>query len=65
MLSSGEFVSLLEVSRGDTRRDIRQMHWERLVALGCALRRLGVLGLTEARIRRLAAGNDRTHLLPR
>ncbi|OIQ76083.1 hypothetical protein GALL_422450 [mine drainage metagenome] len=33
-----------------------QPHWERLVALGFALRRLGVLGLTEAGIRRLAAG---------
>ena len=62
MLSSEEFASLLEVSRGDARRDIPQLHWERLVALGYALRRLGVLGLTEAGIRRLAAGNDRTHL---
>ena len=56
MLSSEEFVSLLEVSRGDARRDIPQLHWERRVALGYALRRLGVLGLTEAGIRRLAAG---------
>jgi MFS superfamily sulfate permease-like transporter len=30
--------------------DIPQLHWERLVALGYALRRLGVLGLTEAGI---------------
>ena len=65
MLSSKEFASLLEVSRGDARRDIPQLHWERLVALGYALRRLGVLGLMEAGIRRLAAGNDRTHLLLR
>ncbi len=56
LLSSEEFDSLLEVSRGDARCDIPQLHWERLVALGFALRRLGVLGLTEAGIRRLAAG---------
>jgi hypothetical protein len=55
-LSSEEFDSLLEVSKGDTQRDIPQLHWERLVALGYALRRLGVLGLTDAGIRRLAAG---------
>jgi hypothetical protein len=42
-LSSEEFNSL-------------HVHWERLVALGYALRRLGVLGLTEFGIRRLAAG---------
>ena len=65
MLSSEEFVSLLEVSRGDARRDIPQLHWERRVALGYALRRLGVLGLTEAGIRRLAAGNDQTRLSAR
>ena len=57
-LSSEEFVSLLEVSKGDAQRDIPQLHWERLVAMGYALRRLGVLGLTEAGIRRLAAGDD-------
>jgi hypothetical protein len=55
-LSSEEFDSLLEVSKGDAQRDIPQLHWERLVALGYALRRLGVLGLTETGIRRLAAG---------
>jgi len=55
-LSSEEFDSLLEVSKGDAQRDIPQRHWERLVALGYALRRLGVLGLTEAGVRRLAAG---------
>ena len=59
-LSSEEFASLLEVGKGDAQGDIPQGHWERLVALGYALRRLGVLGLTEAGIRRLAAGNDRT-----
>ena len=56
LLSSEEFDSLLQVSRGDAGCDIPQLHWERLVALGFALRRLGVLGLTEAGIRRLAAG---------
>ena len=55
-LSSEEFDSLLEVGKGDAQRDIPQLHWERLVSLGYALRRLGVLGLTEAGIRRLAAG---------
>ena len=59
-LSSEEFTSLLEVSKGDAQSDIPQLHWERLVALGYALRRLGVLGLTEAGIRRLAAGDDRS-----
>jgi hypothetical protein len=55
-LSPEEFDSLSEVSKGDIQRDIPQLHWERLVALGYALRRLGVLGLTEAGKRRLAAG---------
>jgi len=55
-LSSDEFESLSEVGKGDAQRDIPQLHWERLVALGYALRRLGVLGLTEAGRRRLAAG---------
>jgi hypothetical protein len=57
LLTSDEFDSLLEVSKGDAQRDIPQLHWERLVALGYALRRLGVLGLTEAGKRRLATGN--------
>ena len=56
VLSSDELASLLEVSKGDAHREIPQLHWERLVALGYAIRRLGVLGLTEAGIRRLAAG---------
>ena len=43
-LSSEEFASLLEVSKADAQRDIPQLHWERLVAMGYALRRLGVLG---------------------
>jgi hypothetical protein len=57
-LSSEEFDSLLELGKGDAQRDIPQLHWERLVALGYALRRLGVLGLTEAGKRRLAAGSS-------
>ena len=57
-LSSEEFASLLEVSKGDAQHDIPQLHWERLVAMGYALRRLGVLGLTDAGLRRLAAGDD-------
>jgi len=56
VLRSEELASLLEVSKGDAQREIPQLHWERLVALGYARRRLGVLGLTEAGIRRLAAG---------
>jgi hypothetical protein len=32
------------------------LHWERLVGLGYALRRLGTLGLTASGIDRLAAG---------
>ncbi len=59
-LSPEEFASLLEVGKGDAQRDIPQGHWERLVSLGYALRRLGVLGLTEAGIRRIAEGNDQT-----
>jgi hypothetical protein len=55
-LSSEEFISLHELSRGDLQSEIPQLHWERLVALGYALRRLGVLGLTESGIRRLATG---------
>ena len=57
LLSSEEFESLREVGKGDAQNDIPQSHWERLVALGYALRRLGSLGLTEAGKRRLAAGN--------
>jgi hypothetical protein len=56
VLSSDELASLLEVSKGYAHRGIPQLHWERLVALGYAIRRPGVLGLTEAGIRRLAAG---------
>lgn len=56
LLSNEEFDSLREVGKGDAQGDIPQMHWERLVALGYALRRLGSLGLTETGKRRLAAG---------
>jgi hypothetical protein len=49
-LSTEELDSLREVSKGDAQGDIPQLHWERLVTLGYALRRLGVLGLTEAGI---------------
>jgi hypothetical protein len=55
-LSPEEFDSLREVSNGDARREIPQLHWERLVGLGYAVRRLGELGLTASGIRRLAAG---------
>lgn len=60
LLSTEEFDSLREVGKGDTQGDIPQMHWERLVALGYALRRLGTLGLTESGKRRLATGNVQT-----
>ena len=55
-LSADEFASLLEVSKGEAQREIPQLHWERLVGLGYAVRRLGELGLTASGQRRLAAG---------
>ena len=55
-LSADEFASLLEVSKGEAQQDIPQMHGERLVGLGYAVRRLGELGLTASGIKRLAAG---------
>jgi hypothetical protein len=55
-LSPDEFNSLREVSKGEAQQDIPQLHWERLVGLGYAVRRLGELGLTASGIRRLAAG---------
>ena len=55
-LSADEFASLLEVSKGETQREIPKLHWERLVGLGYAVRRLGELGLTASGARRLAAG---------
>jgi hypothetical protein len=55
-LSNEELASLREVGKGDGHGDIPQVHWERLVALGYALRRLGTLQLTESGKRRVAAG---------
>ena len=55
-LSADEFASLVEVSKGETQREIPQLHWERLVGLGYAVRRLGELGLTASGARRLAIG---------
>jgi hypothetical protein len=55
-LSPQEFESLREVGKGDAQREIPQLHWERLVGLGYAVRRLGELGLTASGIRRLADG---------
>ena len=64
LLNDEEFASLREVSKGDAQGDIPQLHWERLVALGYALRRLGTLGLTDSGKRRLATGNGQTGLSP-
>jgi hypothetical protein len=64
VLSSEEFDSLRELGKGDAQGDIPQLHWERLVALGYALRRLGTLGLTDSGKRRLATGNGQTGLSP-
>jgi hypothetical protein len=55
-LSPDEFDSLREVSKGEAQQEIPQLHWERLVALGYAVRRLGELGLTASGTRRLASG---------
>ena len=55
-LSLDEFASLREVSKGETQSEIPQLHWERLVGLGYAVRRLGELGLTASGLRRLASG---------
>ncbi|MBR1206740.1 MULTISPECIES: hypothetical protein [unclassified Bradyrhizobium] len=55
-LSSDEFASLVEVGKGDAQREIPQLHGERLVGLGYAVRRLGELGLTASGVRRLAIG---------
>ncbi|WP_342722072.1 hypothetical protein AAFG07_22435 [Bradyrhizobium sp. B097] len=56
VLSSDEFASLVEVGKGEAQREIPQLHGERLVGLGYAVRRLGELGLTASGVRRLAAG---------
>jgi hypothetical protein len=55
-LSPDEFDSLRKISKGDAQQEIPQLHWERLVSLGYAVRRLGELGLTASGVRRLAAG---------
>jgi hypothetical protein len=55
-LSADEFASLREVSKGEAQGEIPQLHWERLVGLGYAVRRLGELRLTASGQRRLAAG---------
>ena len=55
-LSPEEFASLIEVGKGEAQREIPQLHWERLVGLGYAVRRLGELGLTASALRRLALG---------
>jgi len=56
VLSAEEFASLIEVSKGEAQHEIPQLHWERLVSLGYAVRRLGELGLTASGMRRVAAG---------
>ena len=56
-LSPEEFDSLREVGKGSEQHEIPQLHWERLVGLSYAVRRLGELGLTASGIRRLAAGS--------
>ena len=53
-LSPEELASLRELSKGDLQQDIPQLHWERLVDLGYAIRRLGELELTAAGTRLLA-----------
>lgn len=55
-LDSDEFASLVEVGKGEAQQEIPQLHWERLVGLGYAVRRLGELSLTASGMRRLAAG---------
>jgi hypothetical protein len=55
-LSAEEFMSLKEVGKGEAQQEIPQLHWERLVKLGYAVRRLGELGLTASGLRRLALG---------
>jgi hypothetical protein len=62
LLSTEEFDSLRELGKGDGQGDIPQIHWERLVASGYALRRLGTLGLTDSGKRRLAAGNGQASI---
>jgi hypothetical protein len=56
LLSSEEFHSLAELGKGDTQRDIPQNHWERLVVLGYALRRLGGLSLSQIKSGHIGGG---------
>jgi hypothetical protein len=58
LLSAEEFDSLRKVGEGDAQGNIPQIHWERLVAEGYALRRLGTLELTESGKRYLAGKTD-------
>jgi hypothetical protein len=55
-LSAEEFMSLREVGKGEAGQEIPQLHGERLVELGYAVRRLGEPGLTASGLRRLALG---------
>ena len=53
-LSSDELDSLRKVGQTERQGEIPQLHWERLVDLGYAIRRLGELELTAAGTRLLA-----------
>jgi hypothetical protein len=53
-LSSDELDSLRKVGLTERQSEIPQLHWERLVDLGYAIRRLGELELTAAGTRLLA-----------
>jgi hypothetical protein len=53
-LSSDELDSLRKVGQTERQSEIPQLHWERLVDLGYAIRRLGELELTAAGTRLLA-----------
>ncbi|KJC34808.1 hypothetical protein [Bradyrhizobium sp. LTSP857] len=53
-LSSDELDSLRKVGSTERQSEIPQLHWERLVDLGYAIRRLGELELTAAGTRLLA-----------
>jgi hypothetical protein len=46
-----EFDSLREISKGDAQQEIPQLHGERLVSLGYAVRRLGEPGLAASGVR--------------
>jgi hypothetical protein len=57
LLSAEEIDSLRKVGEADAQGNIPQIHWERLVAEGFALRRLGTLELTESGKRYLATAD--------